>query len=93
MTMVIYLQITTLFCIDRKITSQLLNVCGVNDIRQNELSSSEDEIATEKLKMCKPPCIDQISADLMQTGGKTLRSTNCHAIGKIRKKTGGFRIE
>jgi hypothetical protein len=51
---------------------QLSNVHGVNDVRQTEIhtaetllpepSSSEVEIATEKLKMYKSPGIDQIPA-------------------------------
>jgi hypothetical protein len=63
---------------------QLLNVHGVNDVRQTEIhtaeplvpepSSSEAEIATEELKRYKSPGIDQIPAELIQTGGNTLRS-------------------
>jgi hypothetical protein len=63
---------------------QLLNVHGVNDVRQTEIhtaealvpepSSSEVEIAIEKLKRYKSPGIDQIPAELIQAGGDTLRS-------------------
>jgi hypothetical protein len=63
---------------------QILNVHGVNDVRQTEIhtaeplvpepSSPEVEIAIEKLKMYKSPGIDQIPAELIQAGGNTLRS-------------------
>jgi hypothetical protein len=63
---------------------QLLNVRGVNDVRQTEIhtaeqlipepSSSEVEIAIEKLKRYKSPGIDQIPAELIQAGGNTLCS-------------------
>jgi hypothetical protein len=59
---------------------QLLNVHGVNDIRQTEIhtaeplvpepSSTEVEIAIEKLKSYKSPGIDQIPAELIQAGGE-----------------------
>jgi hypothetical protein len=54
--------------------SQLLNVHGVNEVRQTEihtakplvteLSASEFELVIEKLKSNKPPGIDQIPAEL-----------------------------
>jgi hypothetical protein len=63
---------------------QLLNVREVNDVRQTEIhtteplvpepSSSEVEIAIEKLKRYKSPGIDQIPAELIQAGGNILRS-------------------
>jgi hypothetical protein len=63
---------------------QLLNVHGVNDVRQTEIhtaeplvpepGSSEIEIVIEKLKRYKSPGIDQIPAELIQAGGNTLRS-------------------
>jgi hypothetical protein len=62
---------------------QLLNLHGVNDVRQNEIhtaeplvpwpSSSEAVIGIEKLKMCKSKVIDQIPAVLIQPEGNTLR--------------------
>jgi hypothetical protein len=68
---------------------QLLNVHGVNDVRQTKIhtaeplvpepSSSEVEIAIEKLKRYKSPGIDQIPAQLIQAGGNTL----CSEIHKI----------
>jgi hypothetical protein len=68
---------------------QLLNVCGVSDVRRTEIhtaeplvpepSSFEVEIATEKLKRYKSPGIDQIPAELIQAGGNTL----CSEIHKL----------
>jgi hypothetical protein len=64
--------------------SQLLNVHGVNDVRQTEIhtaeplvpepTSSEVEIAIDKLKRYKSPGIDQIPAEQIQARGNTLRS-------------------
>jgi len=61
-----------------------LNVHGVNDITQTEIhtaeplvpepSASEVELAIEKLKSHKSPCIDQIPAELIKAGGRT---THC----------------
>jgi hypothetical protein len=63
---------------------QLLNVHGVNDVRQTEIytaeplvpdpSSSEVETAIEKFKRYKSPGTDQIPAELIQAGRNTLRS-------------------
>jgi len=63
---------------------QLLNVHGVNDVRQAEIrtaaplvtesSAFEVVIATEKLKSHKSPRTDQIPAELFKTGGRTIRS-------------------
>jgi len=62
--------------------SQLLNVHGVNDVRQTEIlaaeplvpepSASEVELAIEKPKNHKSPGIDQIQAELIKTWGKTI---------------------
>jgi hypothetical protein len=59
---------------------QLLNVHGVNDVRQtkvhtaeplvSERSSSEVEIAIEKFKKYKSSGIDQIPAELIEAGGE-----------------------
>ena len=59
--------------------SQLLNVHGVNDVRQTEIhtaepfvsepSSSETELAIEKLQNHNSPDIDQIQAELIKVGG------------------------
>jgi hypothetical protein len=63
--------------------SQLLNVHGFNDIRQTgihiaellvpEPCAVECEMAVEKLKIHKSPGIDQIPAELIKAGGKTIR--------------------
>jgi hypothetical protein len=75
---------------------QLLNVHGVNDVRQTEIhtaellvpesSSSEVEIAIEKLRRYKSPGIDLIPAELIQAGGihYALRSTNLLIVFGIR---------
>jgi hypothetical protein len=62
---------------------QLLNVHGVNDVRQTEIhtteplvpqpGASEVEMVTEKLKTYKSPCTDQIS-ELIQAGGRAVHS-------------------
>jgi len=59
-----------------------LNVHGVNDVRQTEIhtaeplvpqqSAFETESAIEKLKSHKSPGIDQISAELLKAGGRTI---------------------
>jgi hypothetical protein len=64
--------------------SQLLNIHGVNDVRQTEAhtaqplvpkpSAFEVEMAIEKLKRHKSPGIDQIPAELIEAGGRTIRS-------------------
>jgi hypothetical protein len=68
---------------------QLLNVHGVNDVRQTKIhtaeplvpepSFSEVEIAIEMLERYKSPGIDQIPAELIQAGGNTL----CSEIHKL----------
>jgi hypothetical protein len=70
--------------------SQLLNVLGVNDVRQTELYTSypllaepsafEFKKATETLKESnKSPGIDQIPAELIKAGGRTV----CCEIHKL----------
>ena len=65
--------------------SQLLNVHGVNNIRQQteiqkgeplvpETSAFEVEMATEELKRHKSPGTDQIPAQLIKAGGRTIHS-------------------
>jgi hypothetical protein len=61
---------------------QILNVDGVNDVRQAEIhtaellvpepSVSEIELAIEKLKSHKSPGIPQIPAELIKAGGRTI---------------------
>jgi hypothetical protein len=60
-----------------------LNVHGVNDVRQTEIhtaeqpvpepSASDFELAIETLKSHKSPGSDQIPAELIKAGGKTIR--------------------
>ena len=62
--------------------SQLLSVCGVIDFRQTEiytteplvleLSVCEFEMAIENLKRDKSPGFDQIPAELIKPGGRTI---------------------
>ena len=66
----------------RKYFSQLLNVHGVKDVRQAEIhtveplvpepSAFEVELAIGKLKNRKSPGIDQIPAELIKAGGRTI---------------------
>jgi hypothetical protein len=75
---------------------QLLNVHGVNDVRQTEihtaeplvpeLSVSEFEMTIEKLKGHKSPGIDQIPAELIKAGGRTIRSEIHKFINSIWNK-------
>jgi hypothetical protein len=65
----------------RNYFSQILNVHGVNDVRQADIytaellvpepSVSEIELAIEKLKSHKSPGTDQIPAELIKAGGRT----------------------
>ena len=67
----------------RKYFSQLLNVHEVTDVRQAEIhtvepllsepSAFEVELAIENLKNHKSPGTDQIPAELIKSGGRTIR--------------------
>jgi hypothetical protein len=62
---------------------QILNVHGVSDVRQAEIQTAEPlvpessafdvELAIEKLKSHKSPGTDQIPAELIKAGGRTIR--------------------
>jgi hypothetical protein len=75
---------------------QLLNVHGVNDVRQAEIhtaeplvpepSDSEVEMAIEKLKRHKSPGTDQIPAELIKAGGRTIPSEIHKLINSIWDK-------
>jgi len=62
--------------------SQLLNIHGVNDVRQTELHTAEPlvpetrafevDLSIEKLKSHKSPGVDQIPAELINAGGGTI---------------------
>ena len=66
----------------RNYFSQLFNVHGVKDVGQEEIhtakppvpepSASEGELAIDKLKSHKSPGIDQIPAELIKAGGRTI---------------------
>ena len=67
----------------RNYFSQLLNVHGAKELRQAEIHTAEPlvpepsdfevELAIEKLKSHKSPGIDQIPAELIKAGGRTIR--------------------
>ena len=67
----------------RNYFSQLLNVHGANDTRQAEINTAEPlvpepsafevELAIERLKSHKSPGNDQISAELIKAGSRTIR--------------------
>jgi hypothetical protein len=67
----------------RNYFSQLLNVHGVNEVRQAELqtaeplvpepSVSEFELGVEKLNSHKSSGIDQIPGERVKAGGRTIR--------------------
>jgi hypothetical protein len=67
----------------RNYFSQILNVHGVSDVRQTQIHTAEPlvpeprvlevELAIEKLKCHKSPGIDQIPAELIKAGGRTIR--------------------
>jgi hypothetical protein len=71
---------------------QLLNVHGAGGVRQTEMhtaepfvpepSSSEVEVAIEKLKRYKSPGVDQIPAELIQAGEEILHS-EIHKLIKL----------
>ena len=73
----------------RNYFSQLMNVHEVKDVRQAEIhtveplvpepSDFEVELAIEKLKNHKSPGIDQIPAELIKAGGRTIR-TEIHKL-------------
>jgi hypothetical protein len=52
--------------------SQVLNVCGVNDVRHTEIHTAG--MAIEKLKRHKAPGTDQIPAELIKAVGRTICS-------------------
>jgi hypothetical protein len=80
----------------RNYFSQMLNVHGVNEVRQTEVhtaepqvpepSASEFKLAIEKLKSHKSPGIDQIPAELMKAGCRTIRSEIHKVINSIWNK-------
>jgi hypothetical protein len=75
---------------------QVLNVHGVNDVRQAEIHTAEPlvlepstlavKLAIEKLKSHKTPGIDQIPAELIKAGGRTIRRVILNQIIPIWNK-------
>jgi len=80
----------------RKYFSQLFNVHGVKDVGQAEIHTaeplvpepcaSEVELAINKLKSHKSPGIDQIPAELIKAGGRTICLEIHKLITSISKK-------
>jgi len=70
--------------------SQLLNVHGVNDVRQTEIHTAEPivsepsvfevDLAIETLKRHKTPGIDQIPEELIKGGVRTTRSKTINIL-------------
>jgi len=70
-----------------------IDVRGVNDVRQIEINAAEPlvpepsvfkfEMAIEKLKRHKSPGTDQILAELITGGGRTIRSEIYKLINSI----------
>jgi len=83
MIRVIWLQTPTVFWLGGGTISQLLNIHGVNDVRQTEINTAEPTVpepsafevalAIEKIKSNKSPVTNQIPAEMFKAGGKTLR--------------------
>jgi hypothetical protein len=82
----------------RNYFSQLLNVHGVSDVKQAEIHTAEPllpepsvsdvELAIEKLKSHKSPGIDQIPAELIKAGGRTISCEIHKRIISIWNKEG-----
>jgi len=80
----------------RNYFSQLFNVHGVKDVRQAEIhtaeplvpepSAAEIELSIDKLKSHKSPGIDQIPAELIKAGGRTIRLEFHKLITSIWKR-------
>jgi len=81
----------------RNYFSQLLNVHGVNDVRQTEIhttepllpepSTSDVELAIEKLKSQKSPGIDRVPAELIKERGRIIRyEIHKHIIAILKKE-------
>jgi len=76
--------------------SQVLNVHGVNDIRQIEIHTAEplvpeprafeDEMAIEKLIRHKSPGIDQIPPEWIKAGGRKIHSEIYKLINSVWNK-------
>jgi len=80
----------------RNYFSQLFNVHGVKNVRKAEIhtaeplvpepSAAEVQLAIDKLKSHKSPGIDQIPAELIKAGGRTISLEIHKLITSIWKK-------
>src|SRR5215475_13778071 len=80
----------------RNYFSQILNIHGASDVRQAEIHTAEPLVpepsywevkrAIEKLQSHKSPGIDQIPAELIKAGGRTLRCAIHKLINSIWNK-------
>ena len=76
--------------------SQLLNIHGVNDVRQREIQTAEPpflepsafevEMSIEKLKIHTSPGIYQITAEMTKAGGRTIHSVIHKIINSLWNK-------
>jgi len=87
---------TGFWLVGEKHFSHLLHVLGVNDVWRTEIHTTEPlvpdpsalevEFSIEKLKRHKSPDIDQILAELIEPGGRKIRSEINKLINSIWKK-------
>ena len=78
--------------------TQLVNVYGVNDVRQTEIHTAEPvapepsafgvELAIEKRKSHKSPSTDQIPTELIKAGGRIIHQEIHKLIISIWNKEG-----
>jgi hypothetical protein len=75
------------------LAAKLMNVHGVNNVRQTEIHTAEPPVPErrlrwlfEKLKRHKPPGIDQIPAELIKAGGRTFHFEIHKLINSIWNK-------
>ena len=69
--------------------SRLLNVHGVDDVEQTGIHIAKllvPEPAIEKLKTHKSPSIDQLPAELIRVGGRTIHSESHKLFNSIWNK-------
>ena len=81
----------------RNYFSELLNVNGLNDVRQTEIHTAKPlvpeprafdvEMAIGKLKGHKSPGNDQIRAELIKAGGRTIHSKIHKLINSILERS------
>jgi len=86
----------SILCRWRSYFSQLLNVLGVNDAGQTEIHTAEPLVpepsafwfgmATGKLKRHESTGIDQMPAELIKAGGRTILSQINKLINLIQNK-------